>query len=245
MRLKNMAFFGISFLFLTSQMPAAGTEGRADPDADNWDIELLDTAADAAYLSSAEKDVVLEMNKVRTDPKKYAELYIRPRLQWFGGPFGEKGYLKPGETVYTMSKEGKAVVQSCINDLSKRQSMQLLLPEQGLYLAARDHVEDTGPKGITGHTGSDKSTLSQRVNRYGKWDGGVAENISYGYNTGREIVIQLIIDDGVSGRGHRNNILNRNLKYAGAAIGAHSKFSYLCVIDYANAYISKVSASGE
>jgi hypothetical protein len=54
---------------------------RAHPDAANWDISALDTAAAMDYLSSAEKDVILEMNKARSDPKKYAELYIKPMLQ--------------------------------------------------------------------------------------------------------------------------------------------------------------------
>jgi len=213
---------------------------RGDPDAINWDISALDTAAEMDYLSPAEKDVILEMNKVRTDPKKYAELYIKPMLQYnWGGPFGANSYLAPGKTVYTSTNEGKNGIQSCINDLSKRQNMLPLLPEKGLFLAARDHVDDTGPKGITGHTGSDGSSMGQRINRYGKWDKGFGENISYGHNKGRDIVVQLLIDDGVSSRGHRNNILNKNFKYAGGAIGSHSKFTYLCVIDYANEYTSK------
>jgi len=51
---------------------------RGDPDATNWDISALDTAAETDYLSPAEKDVILEMNKARADPKKYAELYLNP-----------------------------------------------------------------------------------------------------------------------------------------------------------------------
>jgi hypothetical protein len=205
---------------------------RGNPDAANWDIAALDTAANADYLSPAEKDVILEMNKVRANPKKYAELYIKPRLQWFGGPFGEGSYLAPGQTVYTSTQEGKNGIQSCIDDLSRRQSMQALMPEQGLFLAARDHVNDHGPRGMMGHTGSDGSSMSQRINRYGKLAGAAGENISYGYNLGRDIVIQLIIDDGVPGRGHRNNILNEKFKYAGAAIGSHSVYTFMCVIDY-------------
>lgn len=42
---------------------------RGDPDSANWDISILDTAADVDYLTGVEKDVILEMNKVRTDPK--------------------------------------------------------------------------------------------------------------------------------------------------------------------------------
>jgi uncharacterized protein YkwD len=213
--------------------------GRGDPDAANWNIAVLDTAADADYLSPAEKDVILEMNKVRSNPRKYAELYIRPMLQWFGGPFGESAYLAPGKTVYTITTEGRNGVQACINDLSRRQSVQLLTPERGLFFAARDHVNDTGPKGITGHTGSDRSSMGQRIDRYGEWRRGAGENISYGYNTGRDIVVQLLIDDGVSSRGHRNNILNKDFKHVGAAVGSHSHFTYLCVIDYANEYTNK------
>lgn len=213
---------------------------RGNPDATNWDISSLDTAAKMDYLSPAEKDVILEMNKARADPKKNAELYIQPMLQYdWGGPFGANSYLASGETVYTSTREGKDGIQSCINDLSRRRSMSPLLPAKGLFLAARDHVNDTGPKGITGHTGSDGSSMGQRINRYGEWNRGAGENISYGHNIGRDIVVQLLIDDGVSNRGHRNNILNQNFKYAGGAIGSHSGFTYLCVIDYANEYIDK------
>jgi hypothetical protein len=214
--------------------------GRGDPDAANWDISALDTAAEEDYLSPAEKDVILEMNKVRADPKKYAELYIKPMLQYnWGGPFGANSYLAPGETVYTSTKEGKNGIQSCITDLSRRQSLSPLFPVKGLFLAAKDHVNDTGPKGITGHTGSDGSSMGQRINRYGEWDRGAGENIGYGHNIGRNIVVQLLIDDGVSSRGHRNNILNKNFRYAGSAISSHSSFTYLCVIDYANEYTNK------
>ena len=213
---------------------------RADPDAANWDIAALDTAADVDYLTGIEKDVILEMNKARADPKKYAELYIQPILQYnWGGPFGANSYLAPGETVYTGTDEGKSGIQSCINDLSRRRSMSPLLPAQGLSFAARDHVNDTGPKGIIGHTGSDGSSMGQRINRYGEWSRGAGENIDYGNNTGKDIVVQLLIDDGVPGRGHRNNILNQNFKYVGNAIGNHSSFDYMSVIDFANEYTDK------
>jgi len=214
---------------------------RGDPDAENWDISALDTAADVDYLTPAEKDVILEMNKARADPKKYAELYIKPMLSYkWGGPYGANAYLiDEKNSLYMMTYEGKSSIQSCINDMSNRKSLPLLIPSKGLYLAAKDHANDTGSKGITGHTGSDKSTSPQRISRYGKWDGRCGENISYGFNGGREIVLQLLIDDGVSDRGHRHNIFNSDFKYTGVAIGSHSNKTFLCVIDYAKVYIEK------
>jgi hypothetical protein len=48
------------------------------------------------------------MNKARTSPKKYAELYIKLILQYnWGGPLGTNSYFAPGEIVYTSTQEGK------------------------------------------------------------------------------------------------------------------------------------------
>ncbi|MDR0763142.1 MAG: hypothetical protein LBF01_01415, partial [Bacteroidales bacterium] len=106
---KNIVYIGlVCFLFLSYKMPEINsgqtsvpssnstdnsqennetsiTDRRGDPDTANWNIETLDAAKDVDYLSAIEKDVVLEMNKVRTDPKKYAKLYIRPRLKHYSG----------------------------------------------------------------------------------------------------------------------------------------------------------------
>jgi len=84
-----------------------------------------------------------------------------------------------------------------------------------LALAARDHCLDTGPRGMTGHVGSDGSTLSQRIARYGDVGGPAAENIAYEQIDGAAYMRQLYIDDGLPKRGHRVNMLNPALKVTG------------------------------
>jgi uncharacterized protein YkwD len=218
-----------------SSQPARNINRRADPDAANWDIAVLDTAADVDYLTPVEKDVVLEMNKVRSDPKKYAELYIRPRLKYYSG----RNYSVPGQ-ITIITQEGAAAVNNCITALTRARAVGVLNPEKGLSLAAKDHVTDQSRTGQTGHTGSDRSTPESRMKRHGVFSGSwtLGENITYGESTGREIVCGLLIDDGVPSRGHRTNIMNNDFTQTGVASGTHTQYRTLCTITYANGYSS-------
>jgi len=235
--MKNRLFISIIFCFC-GFICFCETFGRDDPDTTNWDIAILDTARDVLYLSQIEKDVILEMNMVRTDPAKYAELYIKPMLKYYNGNL----YQKPGE-ITIQTYEGKKSVEECIRVLSSMDSVSILMPELGLSYAAKDHTLDQGKGGKTGHNGSDGSTLRDRIQRYGEFSGhgyrSWGENISYGQSSSRDIVLQLLIDDGVSTRGHRNNIMNKNFTQVGVSFGIHSRFEKMCTIDYATGYISK------
>jgi len=208
---------------------------RATQDTSNWDIATLDTAANADYLTDIEKDVILEMNKVRTDPKKYAELYIQPRLRYYNG----KNYSVP-EQITIMTSEGASAVNICITALSRANSAGVLVPELGLSRAAKDHVTDQSRTGQTGHDGSDRSTPKIRMERYGSFARSftLGENIAYGTDKGRDIVIDLLVDDGVPSRGHRINIMNKAFTQTGVAFGTHTQYRTSCTITYADGYIS-------
>ncbi len=49
----------------------------------------------------------------------------------------------------------------------------------------------------------------------------------------REIVLALIIDDGLRSRKHRKNIFNPAFNFAGAAVGFHPQYRTVCSIDFA------------
>ncbi|MBN2607763.1 MAG: CAP domain-containing protein, partial [Candidatus Fermentibacteraceae bacterium] len=196
-----------------------------------WDTEGLSTGNDVDYFSDLEKDVLLHLNMARTDPARYAEEYIEPRLQYFSGML----YREPGKPIL-ITAEGVDALEDCISDMKDMDSMQPLYPSEGIAMAALDHALDLSRTGETGHTGSDGSQFSLRIERYGEWRNTIGEVISYGPLTGREIVLGLLIDDGVPDDSHRRNVLNPAFTLAGIAVEDHSAFGNVCVIDFAGDY---------
>ena len=135
-----------------------------------------------------------------------------------------------------MTQEGESAVSECLSALARAEAVGLLSPVKGLWMAAWDHATDQGATGGMGHTGSDGSTPEKRLMRHGTFSGercGYGENITYGPDTGREIVCGLLIDDGVPDRGHRINTLQKDFTQTAASCGPHPGFRVVCVITFA------------
>lgn len=199
--------------------------------SDRWKPETIDTAVTAAYLSSAERRVIREINMVRTDPAQYARSFLVPLRSYFHGKL-----LRYPEEIGIMTSEGAAALEECIKALESARPVPPLSPKEGLYRAARDHAVDQAKTGAVGHSGSDGSTPVTRLNRYGRWDITMGENVDYGNADARRIVTSLLVDDGVPSRGHRTNLLNPQFKVVGIAVGPHPVYGHMCVMDFAGAY---------
>lgn len=196
-------------------------------DDSKWPDSIFDVVNNIAYLSQIDKDVIIEINKCRTNPSRYAEEVLFP----FKNRFTSSNMFIDEEGLNIRTEEGISAVEEAINALLKQQPQPMLRPKQYLCLAAADHCSDQGSNGYTGHGGSDGSSPMIRVLRHTKTCNGVGENIDYGESTGVGIIRSLIIDDGVPDRGHRENTF-RNYRYVGSAFGRHKTFRYMCVIDF-------------
>jgi uncharacterized protein YkwD len=182
------------------------------------------------------KQVFEEHNRVRTNPKSYIP-FLEKELTYFKGDT----MYRPGSNIGIITNEGKAAYHDCINFLKNAKPLHELKAEDGLDKAAQAHANDIGPKGITEHTGSDGSQMSDRIERYVDWNITCGENISFDCHTAEDILIQLMVDDGNLNRGHRTNIFSHKFNYIGVGCAAHTEYNICCVIDYVGDIIGKSS----
>jgi uncharacterized protein YkwD len=172
------------------------------------------------------------MNLARQNPALYATFLQELRSRTNGNLL-----VLPGNT-RIRTKEGTAAVEEAIRFLQNAQPLAPLAFSAGMSRAAADHCADQANGGF-GHEGRDRSHAGQRIARYGTCMGGWAENISYGKSSARDVVLALIIDDGLAARKHRQNIFNPNYNVAGAAFGPHARFRTMCSMDFAGGYAER------
>lgn len=183
------------------------------------------SASARAQGRSLESEVLAEINFARQHPQEYAE-DLREYRRYFEGRLL---YL-PGDENGIMTNEGTRAVDEAIAFLKRQAPLPALGHGEVLALAADDHVAAQGPLGGLGHSSRAGNSPGERVRRRGG-DIYVGEGISYGYSSAAEVVRQLIVDDGVPGRGHRALLFDKGFRYAGVGCGGHRQYRYMCVVD--------------
>ncbi|MBW7867938.1 MAG: hypothetical protein H3C31_06405 [Brumimicrobium sp.] len=164
------------------------------------DFKLINTAANEPGLNAMDKEMIKELNFVRQYPQVYAGIVAR--------------YLVDKSNRNGLSKATYDAGNELIEELKVMQPASLLLPNRCLYDAAKKHGEDCKRRGFSDHTGSDGSSPFTRISKFCDGLSG-NENIVGGRKNARALVIQLLIDSGISSRGHRYNMLNPEWSYVG------------------------------
>ena len=197
------------FVYILNLLSFIFNPPQEDPLLKLWDkavIAKANTAINTDYLSTEEKKVFLYTNLARLDGQHFAETFLNDYLQ---------------------NTKSSAYTRSLYKDLRKISNLPPLMPQKDLYLAANDHAVKSGKRGTIGHQGFDA-----RFKPLMKTYNAVAENCAYGYDKAIDIVIGLLIDEGIRNLGHRKNMLNPVYNSIGVSIENHKTYKYNCVMDF-------------
>jgi hypothetical protein len=175
-------------------------------------LVILFSSITLSGYSQAE-EVLKIMNEVRTDPQGFLQARLIP-------------FIKDHKL------EGNSYAESLVEELKIAKPTNPLQSSPVLAKLAQGHAKDMGEKGKVGHTSTNGMTFENRVRKKIK-TGMIAENCDYGNAEPLDIVMSLLIDDGVASLGHRKNILHTGLNYVGIAIEKHKTYRMNCVMDFA------------
>jgi hypothetical protein len=182
-----------------------------------WDektLEEANTAKDENYLTEEEKKVVFYINLVRLNPELFGSTYLKTYLD-------TSRFQKKSKWTSSIQKE-----------LKSQKSLSVLYSAKDLFHEAENHSEDMGKKGKIGHNSSSGKSFKNRLKDFVKTYKSVGENCDYGNAQALNIVMSLLIDEGIENLGHRKNILHSDYRFIGVAIREHKKFRYNCVMDF-------------
>ena len=199
-------------------------------------IILLLFTTPAFAATELERVILQELNVARTQP----DAYIR-YLKHYRSLFKDKTYVQPGTNLLIRTEEGTAAIDEAIAVLRRQRPLPPLRWADGLARSGAELVRAQAKSKETGH-GSGRMTMAKRIQRHGRWTVAIGEAISYGpyvAERGRDVIAQLIVDDGVPSRGHRKTLYDKDYRLAGVSCGPHPTFEMACVIDFAGGFEEK------
>lgn len=159
-----------------------------------------------------------EVNFARTQPRDYARVLLDEADS-------------PRSQSSSFAWENSRDLDEAVDFLMRQRPLPPLKANGRLGDAALSYAVMQGRQGGFGHQTAGLS-LSQRMQERGVFAAMMAEDISYGYRTPRDVVRQLIVDSGVPSRGHRNNLFGA-YQSVGIGCGPHRIYGALCVLDFA------------
>jgi hypothetical protein len=162
------------------------------------------TAQSVPYLTETEKEAILYVNLARLYPK----LFLLFVVENYNGPAG-----------YAKIEKSNTYLKSLKKKLGTLESMKALNFDSDLYENAKCFSEETGKSGGVGH----QRKLCPKKN--------FAECISYGMQSGKDVAMQWLLDDGVPSLGHRNIVLDPTYNKIGLSVHAHKKWETCAVAE--------------
>lgn len=234
-------FSFIKFAILTAVFFFAFQGASAQKSKSKKAGEPVQTAMQQNETLSSEMETALlkEVNAIRSNPLQYVAYLEEYKKSAKGNSF-----LLPDGVRLTTNEDAKTLIDDAIAELKKMAKASDLGFSSGLIKACKNHQADLKSNYALGHYGKDGSGLEQRLSRFGRAGINVAENLSFGAATPREILMSWILDDGIKSRSHRKNIFSPKFSVFGVSCGESSSKEVICVAVFANSFTESKTPSG-
>ena len=158
------------------------------------------------------KELLQEMNSVRTNPSAYVE-----KIEKYKSYFVGKILKMPNAKVNIQTKEGPDAYEECANHLKTIEPVCELTASKALTKMANELLEvvkkDPGQIGTV--------DMNALIEKYGSFTGSFNRVMECGGATPEQVVINLLVSDGEKTRGQRDALLSKALKRVGIASGEH------------------------
>ncbi len=183
--------------------------------------ESLNTARDVDYMTDEEKKMLAEINFVRAYPDVYAQ-------------FISKYLADESQSRFGLTNDVYRAGLELIGELKKSSPLEILQPSRCVYEAAKLHGLDCQSRGFADHQGSDHSMPWDRIARQCTGMKGNENIVGNPSGDVRVPVIGLLLDAGISDRGHRYNMLDKNWKYGAIYKYDDPKTKYYWIQNFAH-----------
>ena len=168
-------------------------------------------------LTDYDKNLIREVNSLRTNPSQYAEKLVKNK-SYFNGKVWEHPDLKAGIS----TQEGPAAYDDAIRYLKSAKPVSGLFPSKALMKIAQDMCRS--------YARDKEVDIDAMIDKYGSYDGEFCPLIEYGGRSPEMTVINLLVCDGDKTRGYRKTLFEPSVKKIGVANGTHKMFKTVNVI---------------
>ena len=170
-----------------------------------------------------------ELKALRQNPKSYIPL-IEQQMRLIK----KNNILKKKDSnLRIQTFEGRTAYEEAINFLEQQVPVSPLNKEVKLSFAAQDLVKDIGERGVVTHKDNKGQFTSERIEKYCEWDFCANEIIEVSSKNPEDILISLLVDDGIKNRADRKALFQDNYNYVGIACGPHCEYEIVTVFVFA------------
>lgn len=169
--------------------------------------DSYNTASNENYLSLEEKNVLWVLNLARAFPQQFLNtVVLNPKSEYYVKPEKRNHYFL---SLMTTLKKMKPILVP-------------LSPDSIAFISARCHAIQSGIEGSIGHNRS-RSDCAKAFE---------GECCDYGNDNAVDILLNLLVDDGIPGVGHRLICLSNSYTKIGISIQPHKVYEVNTVMDF-------------